>query len=53
MKTSALTTLCAQDGGNNPGKHSPEVGQDLADVVAAAAQDGKDRVAGRALQRAA
>ena len=32
---------------------SPEMGEDLAEVVAAAAQDGEDRVAGRALQRAA
>ena len=31
----------AQKGSDNPGKPSPEVGQDLADVVATAAKHGK------------
>lgn len=36
--------------GDNPGKPSPEVGQDLTDVVAAGVQDGEDRVADGAFQ---
>ena len=42
-----------QDGGQNRGDQGSEVGEDLADVVPAAAQDGEDRVPGGALQRAA
>ena len=38
--------------GDNPGKPSPEVGQDLANVVAAGVQDGEDRVADGAFQGA-
>jgi hypothetical protein len=34
-----------QDQGDDLGKPSPEVGEDLAEVVAAAAEDGEDRVA--------
>ena len=39
-------------GGDNPGKPSPEVGQDLADVVAAGAENGKYGVANGAFQGA-
>ncbi len=34
-----------QDRGDDLGKPSPEVGEDLAEGVAAAAEDGEDRVA--------
>lgn len=44
---------CVQNGGDNPGKPSPEVGQDLADVVAAGAERGKEGVADGAFQSAA
>ena len=37
-------------GSDNPDKPSPEVGQDLADVVAAGAQDGKQGIPDGALQ---
>ena len=41
--------VCVQNGGDNPGKPSPEVGQD---VVAAGAECGKESVAVGAFQRA-
>ena len=39
-----------QDCDNDPGKQSPEVGQDLADVMAAGAEHGEDGIAKRAFQ---
>lgn len=56
MPLSEIIISCpdhVQDRGQNEGQQSPEVGQDLADVVAAAAEHGKDGVAERAFQRAA
>ena len=44
---------CFESGGDNPGKPSPEVGQDLADVVAAGAEDGEEGIPDGALQGAA
>jgi hypothetical protein len=44
--------LGGDDGGEHPGKPSPEVGEDLSDVVAAGAEDGKEGVAECAFQRA-
>lgn len=41
---------CVQEHADNPGAQSPEVGEDLADVVAAAAEDGEEDVAKAALQ---
>ena len=38
------------NGSENPGKASPEVGQDLSDVVAAGAERGKEGVADGAFQ---
>lgn len=35
-------SLCARKGSDNPSKPSAELGQDLADVMAAGAEDGKD-----------
>ena len=43
---------CGQNDDDNPGKPSPEVSQDLADVVAAGVQDGKEGVADGAFQGA-
>lgn len=40
-------------GGDNPDKPSPEVGQDLADVVAASAEHGEEGIPDGALQGAA
>lgn len=40
------------NGSENPGKPSPEVGQDLSDVVAAGAERGKEGVADGAFRRA-
>jgi hypothetical protein len=45
-------SLCAPKGSDNPGKPRPEVRQDLADVVAAGAEDGKEGITNRAFQRA-
>lgn len=42
-----------QDSGQNEAQQNPGVGQDLADVVVAAAEHGKDSVSERAFQRAA
>lgn len=53
---SEITIFCPdhlQDSGHNEGQQSPEVGQDLADVVAAATEHSKDGFAERAFQRAA
>ena len=47
-----LGVLGGRHGSDNPGKPSPEVGQDLADVVAAGAEDGEEGIADRACQRA-
>lgn len=41
-----------QDDGDDSGKQSPEVGEDLADVVTAAAEHGEDRVTEGALEEA-
>ena len=41
-----------QDRGEDLGKPSPEVGEDLAEVVPTAAEDGEDRVAEGALETA-
>lgn len=38
-------------GSDNPSKPSPEVGQDLADVVAAGAEHGEEGIPDGALQR--
>lgn len=48
-----LRGLCAPQGRDDPGKPSPEVRQDLADVVLAGAEDGKEGITNRAFQRAA
>jgi hypothetical protein len=42
-----------QDCDDNPRKRSPEVGQDLADVVATSAKHGEDGIAECAFQRTA
>ena len=39
---------CAQNGNDNPGKPSPEVGQDLSDVVPAGTEDSEDGIPDRA-----
>ncbi len=39
------------NGGDETGPNDPQVGEDLADVLAAAAEHGRDRVALRSLQR--
>ncbi len=41
---------CGQNGSDDRGKPSPEVGQDLADVVATGAEHGKEGVANGAFQ---
>ena len=44
---------CLSEGGEESGQKGPEVGEDLADVVAAAAEDGVESIAERALEGAA
>ena len=39
---------CVQDGGDNPGKPSSEVDQDLSDVVPAGTEDSEDGIPDRA-----
>lgn len=42
-----------QEHPDNPDKQSPEVGEDLADIVATAAEDGEEGIAIGAFQRTA
>jgi hypothetical protein len=43
--------VCVQNGGDDASKPSPEMGEDLARVVAAATEDGEEGVGRGTLQR--